>query len=774
MTQPMSTISLSTDNPQTAVTLAQKQVQHMGLLLRVAREVAAHDNLEDMLRNIVAISAEETGAERGTLFMNDETSGELYSRIVQNSSQGAQVREIRILNNSGIAGQVFGSGIACIENDPYANPHFNRSVDQETGFLTRSLLCVPIRTVKGEVIGVLQMLNKKQGQFTQEDLHLLEEMTSLTAMTLRNRHFMERMQFVHQQERKFLDLVADVTSDIDLGTMLVKVVSEAARMLQADRATLFLNDEKSNELFSRVAMGSGMGEIRLPNHMGIAGAVFTSGQTINIPYAYADLRFNPAFDKKTGYFTRSILCVPIINKSGKTIGVTQVLNRKGGPFTAEDEIHLKAFTAQLAISLESAKLFDQVQQVKNYNESMLQSMSNGVLTLNENGIIVTCNAAGLRILHVQPEQILQQSAESFFADNNEWILQRIRSVEQNLQSDHIVDAQLQRGGESLAVNLTIQPLLSVEEGGARKHIGVMLLLEDLSSEKRMKSTMARYMDPRLAEQLMSGGEEVLGGKSALVTVLFSDIRNFTSISEELGAHATVSLLNEYFTIMVDCIQRQNGMLDKFIGDAIMASFGLPLAREDDADRAVKSAIEMLVHLRMWNSKRLSLGLRTVDIGIGLNTDHVVSGNIGSPKRMDYTIIGDGVNLASRLESACKQYGTRILISDSTLRALKGTYRTREIDLVVVKGKSAPVAVHEVLDYHNEESFPNLVEVLGLYKDGLQYYRKQQWQKAIPSLQQALQLNPQDKPTEIYLQRSQYMQDNPPQEDWDGVWVLKDK
>ena len=137
-------------------------------------------------------------------------------------------------------------------------------------------------------------------------------------------------------------------------------MEEATRMLNADRATLFLSDEKTNELFSRVAMGEGIGEIRLPNTAGIAGSVFTSGKTMNIPYAYADLRFNPSFDKQTGYFTRSILCVPVTNKNGKVIGCTQVLNKKGGKFTDEDESRLKAFTQQVAIALENAKLFDDV------------------------------------------------------------------------------------------------------------------------------------------------------------------------------------------------------------------------------------------------------------------------------------------------------------------------------------------------------------------------------------------------------------------------------
>ncbi len=260
------------------------------------------------------------------------------------------------------------------------------------------------------------MLNRKNGEFTAEDLRLLEAMTRQTAITLRNHQFVESMKASREQEMKFLDLLADITSDFDLSAMLSKIVREAATMLRAERATLFLNDEKKNELFSRVAMGDKVGEIRLPNHLGIAGAVFTSGETVNIPYAYADLRFNPAFDKKTGYFTRSILCVPIANKAGKIIGVTQVLNKRGGPFTQEDEARLKAFTAQLAISLENAKLFDDVQNIKNYNESMLQSMSNGVVTMNEDGSIVTCNVAGLRILRVKAQDISGRPAAEFAAD----------------------------------------------------------------------------------------------------------------------------------------------------------------------------------------------------------------------------------------------------------------------------------------------------------------------------------------------------------------------
>ena len=661
------------------------------------------ETVDGVLEKLIELTTKETGAERGTLFLNDPQTGELYSRV----AQGAQTREIRLLNTSGVAGHVFTSGEGMIIHEAYLDEHFDSSIDEQTGFVTKSILCAPVRTVRGEIIGVAQALNKIEGQFSEQDLALLESMTMQAAVTLQSTQFVERVEKKRKEELEFLDIVADVTSEIDLSALLQKVMGEATRLLKADRSTLFLNDEKTNELWSEVGEGLSATQIRLPNHAGIAGAVFTSGVSVNIPYAYADLRFNPGFDKQTGYFTRSILCVPVVTKNGKTIGVTQTLNKRGGPFTDEDEQRLKAFTAQVSIGLENAKLFNDVQNMKNYNESMLESMSNGVITLDEEGKIVTCNAAGLRILQADQADIVEKAADEFFSDANGWIMEMVQKVNENQVSDIVVDAEMDSPGGTLSVNLSVLPLVNTEE----EKLGTMIMIEDISSEKRMKSTMSRYMDPGIAEQLLQDGEDILGGTSTVATVLFSDIRGFTPLTEELGAQGTVSLLNEYFTIMVECIQNEGGMLDKFIGDAIMAAFGMPVPGDDDEDRAVRAAVSMITDLRAWNVERLAKGQKPVDMGVGLNTDTVVSGNIGSPKRMDYTMIGDGVNLAARLESACKQYAARILISENTYTKLRGTYRSREVDFVVVKGKTEPVAVYEILDYHTDETFPNVMEAL---------------------------------------------------------------
>ena len=457
-----------------------------------------------------------------------------------------------------------------------------------------------------------------------------------------------------------------------------------------------------------------------------------------------------------------------------------MLNKKGGVFTNEDESRLKAFTAQVSIGLENAKLFEDVQNMKNYNESILESMTNAVITMNEEDIIVSCNSAGLRILGVRLREILKIPMRDFFVNGNAFIVDKILKLKEPVDEDEedrrhegdlMMDVDVVCSGKPTSVNLTILPLFSSE----KKQLGSMIMIEDISSEKRMKSTMSRYIDPSISDQLMAGGEDLLGGRSVMATVLFSDIRSFTTLTEELGPQGTVQLLNEYFTVMVDCLQKEGGMLDKFIGDAMMAGFGLPISHGDDPDRGVRCAIDMIVQLNALNAKRIAMGSREIKIGIGLNTDTVVSGNIGSPKRMDYTMIGDGVNLAARLESGSKQYFAKILISENTVKQLKGTYKLREIDLVVVKGKTQPVSVYEVLDHYSEEEFPNLMETVNHFNSGIQHYKGGRFETAITAFEEALKRNPKDRICDTYVERCKVLIAQPPEEGkWDGVWVMTSK
>ena len=465
------------------------------LLLDISRKIASIKNLSEILWTIVEFVTKNVDADRGTLFLNDEETNELYSRV----AQGDLTREIRILNTVGIAGGIFQSQVGEIIHDVYSDERFNKDVDQETGYKTKNMICSPVRTVNGKIIGVIQVLNKNKGRFTKDNLEFVNSVATQAAVSIQNAQNNEFFEKKRAQEMEFISIVSDVTAEIDLSALLKRVMEEATRMLNADRATLFLNDEKTNELFSRVAMGEGMGEIRLPNTAGIAGSVFTSGKTMNIPYAYADLRFNPAFDKQTGYFTRSILCVPVTNKNGKVIGCTQVLNKKGGKFTEEDESRLKAFTQQVAIALENAKLFDDVSKSRKYNESMLSSMSNGVITIDGEGKIVTCNKSGLKIFKVNEKNLIGLDSNKFFTEKNQWIEEKINSVRDSKEPELIMDAEIDvlnqetEKNEIISVNLTILPLINEDSDGRtdekESFLGILIMIEDISSEKRMKSTM---------------------------------------------------------------------------------------------------------------------------------------------------------------------------------------------------------------------------------------------------------------------------------------------
>jgi len=339
------------------------------------------------------------------------------------------------------------------------------------------------------------------------------------------------------------------------------------------------------------------------------------------------------------------------------------------------------------------------------------------------------------------------------------------NLEQTMDADLLLP-----GGKTVPVNLTIVPLPNADV----KLAGVLVVLEDITNEQRLRTAIARYMTKEVADRLLEEGEGVLGGQMQDATVMFTDIRNFTGISEKIGPKETVAFLNEYFSIMVDIIFTYEGTLDKYIGDAIMAVFGAPFSTGEDADRSVRSAIDMLNALKKLNWKRQNQSKETIKIGIGINSNKILSGNIGSMKRMDYTVIGDGVNLAARLEGVNKVYGTNIIISDSTRQGLNGDYTMREIDLIRVKGKTEPVAIYQILDYHDEQSFPNLDDVLELFNTGLKYYRRHNWRKARQNFGSALNLNPSDSVSKLFFSRCRYYIENPPPTEWDGVWVMETK
>jgi len=638
-------------------------------------------------------------------------------------------------------------------------------------------ITVPVKNEEN-LIGILvfgRLLEMKPYRMplNESDMDIIKSAASFISKHVENAKVIELQKLANEtlrEEKYILGISHELSSELDLDILIQKIMTRTTELLGAERSTLFVYDRKSNELYTRFAEGVGDQEIRISAEDGIAGSVFTTGRTENIENPYSDSRFNSAIDEKTGFITKSILCMPLKNKDGNIIAITQVLNKINGNFSQQDIDRLRAFSSQIAVTLEKATLFDDVLNIKNYNESIITSSSNSIITFDDKKMVVTANKATFNTLNLNPIEIIGKSQMDIFGDSNKWIIRNLEKSEKLNRSIYSIGSELNRGNESLGhVNSTALPLFDIE--GDR--IGSMLVLEDITKEKRVRNTMSRYMSEEVAEQVLENGANELGGKRQVISVLFSDIRNFTSTSESLDATELVTFLNEYFSEMVDVILDYNGILDKYLGDALMALFGAPFVDEKDADNCLLAANEMVRKLASMNKRRKVNGNDPIDIGIGINTGDMVLGNIGSSKRLEYTVIGDNVNIASRLESINKFYGTKILLSGNTFESLKCKSLCREIDFIRVKGKKEPVKIYESIGYKNTDNKDNIEYFIVLFEKALEHFKHRKWEKAHLYFEKALLLEPTDNVSKIYISRCLFYAENEPPMDWDGVWNFKE-
>ena len=292
-------------------------------------------------------------------------------------------------------------------------------------------------------------------------------------------------------------------------------------------------------------------------------------------------------------------------------------------------------------------------------------------------------------------------------------------------------------------------------------------------KKKIRSAFQYYLTSSVInEMLKNPGKLKLGGDRRNLTVLFSDIRGFTTISEKMTPEELIMLLNEYLTAMTNQVFYYDGLLDKYMGDAIMAVFGAPLDQPDHARRACLTALAMMRELRRLQNKWEAEGRPVFDIGIGINSGEMVVGNMGSAMRFDYTVMGDMVNLGSRLEGANKEYGTNIIISEFTYNHVKDTICCREIDSVRVKGKTRPVRIFELLgEKKDEPGYQNLIKV---FATGLTLYRDGKWDDAIAAFQDACKIKHDDFVSTTYIERCKTLKQHPPAHPWNGVFVMTKK
>lgn len=732
--------------------------------------------LNEMLRSITLKIGELLNADRTTIWLVDEEKHELWS-IVAGGDEGKAL-ELRIPSTAGIAGEVATTrSVVNIPYDFYDDPRSEaaKKMDQKNGYRTYTMLVMPLLNDEDGLVAVVQLLNKLklncdaslpldekidfQG-FTPDDERIFEEFVPSIRLILESSRSFYSATVRQRAAAALMNAVNALSkSSLDLEETLKNVMDQAKELMNADRSTLWLLDEEKGELWTKIKIPINgkleEKEIRIPRHAGFAGIVAQSGEPLLIPFdLYNDPRSETAkqTDQKTKYRTCSMLCMPVFNADDQLIGVTQLINKKKqgehpaydpknwpeapeqwkASFNGNDLEFMRAFNIQAGVALQNAKLFQKVKEQEQRQKDILRSLTNGVISTDKEGRMIATNECAMELLGLQPEDVVQGRAVRDLihikeGDFGKWFDVALAPKDSKDRQQYYPDQTLlsRASQEPRSINISINSMSDISN--PEKVSGALVVMEDISGEKEVKNLMYRYMTPEVAEQLLASGDTGLGGKRKQVTVLFSDIRSYTTLTEKLQAEEVVTMLNSYFEEMVDTVLGYKGTLDKYIGDALMAVFGSPAPLEDHPWMAMQAAVEMRYRLAEYNQGRIEQGLMPISIGMGLHSDEVVSGNIGSSKRMELTSIGDGVNLASRLEGTSKQYGTDIVISENTYIHYANRVIVRELDFITVKGKSQPVRIYELVGIREGKLARPLSEkqqqIIEHYHQGREYYLK---------------------------------------------------
>jgi adenylate cyclase len=340
---------------------------------------------------------------------------------------------------------------------------------------------------------------------------------------------------------------------------------------------------------------------------------------------------------------------------------------------------------------------------------------------------------------------------------------------------HLVEVSkaIQAGERSVTISISTNDELGQLAAAFNRMIG------EISAKERIQNAFGMFVDPRIVAGIVKESGDLEHAERRVVTVFFSDIAGFTSISEELTATAIVNLLNHYFAAVTGSIRASNGIVDKFMGDGVMAFWCSPFSPgETHAASACLSALAQQEAITTFNQDLPNiLALRrhapTLAVRMGIATGEVVLGTIGSTVSKSFTVIGDTANLASRLESVNKVFGTRIIVAESTLRLARPEVETRELDLITVVGKTEPVRIYELLCPIGQLK-PEEAKLLPAFAKGLAAYREREWDAAEQQFRLCLEINPKDAPSTLYLERIATLREEPPPGDWDGVWRFTHK
>ena len=703
--------------------------------------------LEALLANLQAAFA----CRRVRLVLRSEV-GEGFVTYTSGGPSGVRIEHARAVG--GLTGAAFATPAMTSHADATREAAYEPESDGTREELAAcGLLLVPIGN---PATGVLQLATAEPGAPAPGDEALLQDVG-----------------------RWLLRAVSDLVGPLDtlpppqrnrremrLQTVLNQVLELAIDMLDADCGVVLMHDAESHQLLLSAGRGADLG-IRLDANAGIPGWVMRTGESVCLADAYRDLRFHPGFDLHMRYMTRSVLCVPIPGTDMARLGVLQVMNKRSGAFDAADLRRLRLLAQQIGMSYEQGMRLTEALRIQAHNEFILQNLSGGIILVDSSGMVTYANEAARRISGLSLAAAGKPVAE-LFTDFNIWVFEAIEEVTTPgmIKSFENTELYLEDKDDWVSVNMTILALSSSQ--GVL--LGRAIMIDDLSREKALRQTISRYLPNTLIDSLVNNVDAAKAGISQDVTVLFCDIRKFTPLSEALGPSATVSMLNEYFSYMEDVVTNHSGVIDKYIGDALMALFGAPLPTPNDPDNAVAAACDMCYALSLMNDRRIANGKQPLKIGIGIGTGRVISGNIGSPKRMDFTVIGDAVNRAARIEALTKSYGTMVLICGTTFERMRGRVLSRRIDVVRPRGQTVPTEIYEIAAPRNDQSSNQILRGWHCYEEALSAYIGGNWAVARQGFEEAANHDALDFAARVMATRCAEFVADPPA-DWDGVWTI---
>ena len=585
-----------------------------------------------------------------------------------------------------------------ISSYQYSHFEFDSSIDWIENDLknylqiSNSKIIIPLFH-KSRLLGILSIGEKFMSEkFTDIDYKILEIISNHLTEALFNYELIENV----EQKKKELniklleletlfDIGVAISSVLDVNALAEDVLIRAIGVLNASKGMFIRQNDQSPILDILSMFNWGDNKFLLSKKIDVLNR-------INDGEAGLILTSNEKTELQKKLKEDNLLVVPLRAKEN-LLGF-MILCDKETRSGVEDfnELDLDILTSlsnQAAVAMDNAKLFKEITEAKQFNESILGSIATGVITINILGEVDSVNKAGENILKMDNDSIINNHYMFLFEKDPD-IIEIITKTELSKKITTEINMPFLTASQETIVNVSAAPRIDIN-GNIE---GLVIAIEDISDVSKVKNTFKRYVSKQVVDNLLEDETKLnLGGEEREVSILFTDIRGFTSMSENMEPEQVVMTLNEYFSEMIDIVFKHNGTLDKIIGDELMVVFGAPLTAEDDTERALNTAVEMQNKIKELNNIRKQRGEEPVLVGAGINKGFVVSGNIGSRDMMDYTVIGDTVNLGSRLCSAAGP--GEIIVSKEVIKNQEDNFSFEELKPIMVKGKKDKINIFKV-------------------------------------------------------------------------------